>query len=124
VGYFAVRAGLDKKRLPEALAAIRQELAAVAKRGVTREEFRRAKDNIRGRLVLRFEKPSAYLSFLMSQDLLTNRIMSLEQRLTKLDAVKLTDVNRVARSVIRWNRVSLALIGPYRDGKKFLKSLS
>lgn len=121
VGYFAVHAGLDKARIDEALVAIKDELVKVAKKGVTTEEFKRAKDNIRGRLTLKFEKPSNYLSYLMSQELLTNKMLTLEEQLDKIEKVKRTDINRVAASIIRWKKANLALIGPFADKKRFLK---
>ena len=123
-GYFAVHAGLDKGRIYEALAAIRDELVLVARKGVTREALKRAKDNLRGKLILKFEKPSTYLSYLMSQELLTNRIDNLEEKLEQFRSVTLEDVNRVARGIIRWPVVNLALIGPYKNKQKFLKVLA
>lgn len=119
-GYFAVQAGLDKQRIYEALEAIKDELVLVKKKGVTGEELRRAKDNIRGRLILKFERPSSYLSYLMSQEILTNRIDDLEQMLSKIERVKLKDVKRVAQRIISWRKANLALIGPFTDKKKFL----
>src|SRR6185436_93625 len=104
-------------------AAIKLELVRVAKIGVTREELKRAKDNVRGRLILKFEKPSSYLGFLMSQELITNRIEDLQTHLAKLQRVTLDDVNRVAHSVIRWKKANLALIGPYTNKKKFMDIL-
>ncbi len=124
LGYFAVFAGLDKSRIDEALTAIRDELLLVAKKGVTGEEFKRAKDNVRGRLILKFEKPSSYLSYLMSQELLTNKIYGLDERLERIEKVTRADVNRVARSVIKWKKANLALIGPYKDKKRFAKSIT
>lgn len=123
-GYFAVHAGLDRQRTHEALTAIKHELNNAVKKGVTREEFQRAKDNIRGRMILKFEKPSAYLSFLLSQQLLLNRIESLEERLLRIDRVTIEDVKRVARRVIDWRKANLALIGPYKNRKEFLDLLA
>lgn len=123
VGYFAIQGGFNKERVYEGLDAIRVELDRVKKSGVTRNELKMAKDNIRGRLTLRFENSSSYLSFLVSQELLTDRVFSLEERLARLDKATLDDVNRVARNVIRWKLANLALIGPYKGAARFLKAL-
>lgn len=122
-GYLAVQAGVDKGKVEESLKAIRDELQKIARGGVTRAELKQAKDNIRGRMILKFEKPSTYLSFLMGQELLTDRVQTLEERLADLDTVTLDDVNRVARTVIRWKQANLALIGPYKGASKFLGAL-
>ncbi|OGY89144.1 MAG: hypothetical protein A3B30_01415 [Candidatus Komeilibacteria bacterium RIFCSPLOWO2_01_FULL_52_15] len=122
-GYFAVHAGLDKSRMDEAIKAIRDELVRMSRHGVSRDELRRAKDNIRGRLILKFERANSYLSYLMGQELLTNRILNLDERLRQLDAVTYDHVNRVARKVVSWKQANLGLIGPYRDKGHFLKLL-
>ncbi|MBI4090581.1 MAG: insulinase family protein [Candidatus Komeilibacteria bacterium] len=122
-GYLAVHAGVDKGKVEESLRAIRDELQKLTRSGVSRLELKQAKDNIRGRMILKFEKPSTYLSFLMSQELLTDRVQTLEERLATLDRVTLDDVNRVARNIIRWKLANLALIGPYKGASKFLKAL-
>lgn len=119
-GYFAVRAGLDKKRIFEALSSIRQELVRIKRGGVTAEELRRAKDNIRGRLILKFENPSVYLSYIISQELLLGKVYDLDRKLAKINAVSRKDVNRVAAKVISWPQARMALIGPFRDNKRFL----
>lgn len=124
VGYFAIRGGFDKEKVFKAITAIKKELDRVAQRGITKDELRRAKDNIRGRMVLHFENPSSYLSFLATQELLTSTIKSLEERLDGLERVTVDHVNRAARSVIRWSRAHLALIGPYKDEKRFLDVLT
>ncbi len=123
-GYFAVQAGFDKDKVYESLEAVKAELVKVARHGVTREEFKRAKDNVRGRLILNFEQPSAYLSYLMAQDLLTNSVDSLEATLAKIAKVSIADVNRVARRVISLRKANLAVIGPYKDKKKFFNLLT
>lgn len=122
-GYFAVRAGLDKARIYPALKAIKEELVRVAKHGVTTEEMRRAKDNIKGRLILKFEESSSYLSFLMSQELLTPRVDSLDKALARLEAVSKESVNRIARTLIRWDKANIGLIGPFKDKQPFLDIL-
>lgn len=124
VGYFAVTAGFDKGKVFEGVSAIKQELVKVAAKGVTAEELKRAKDNIHGRLILRFERPSVYLSFLMSQELLSKRIETLEQKLSRLSKVTRPEVNAVAHALVRWEKANLALIGPYKESKAFLKAIS
>ncbi|MEK7584264.1 MAG: pitrilysin family protein [Patescibacteria group bacterium] len=124
IGYFVVQGGFDKGRIYEGLEAVRFELDRVKKNGITHSELKMVKDNIRGRLTLRFEKPSTYLSYLLSQEIFTDRMYRLEERLDQLSRVTRDDVNRVARSVIDWKKSNLALIGPYKNKQKFLRVLT
>jgi len=124
VGYFAVHAGLDKSRIYQALKAIKFELDKVAKNGVTKAEFRQAKDNVRGRLTLKFEKPNAYLTYLMSQELLLGDVNSLEKKLAEIEKVTIEDIHRVAKKIINWKKSNLALIGPFDNEDEFRSIIS
>jgi len=119
VGSFAVRAGLDKARVLPALKLITKELRRLVAQRVSPEELRRAKDNIRGTVILQLEDVSSYLYFLQSQELMHDTIESVESKLEKIMKVTAEDIQRVAGNIIRWNKSNLAIIGPFKDEKPF-----
>ncbi len=120
-GSFQVRAGLTKARIDEAIRTICAELRAVREKGVTAEELNRAKENIRGKLVLELEDSSDLAGYFGKQELFTNEVKTPEERLREVLAVTRIDVRRVAIDVIRKSRASLALIGPFTDARHFEK---
>jgi|SRR3989344_4724762 len=122
-GALAVRAGLDKERLTPALEVIKQELNRIKKTLVTGEELKRAKENIKGSTILRLEDASAYLGYLQAQDLLQNKIETLEEKLAKIQSVSRTDIQRLAKRLINWRLSNLALIGPFKSTAPFYKLL-
>ena len=124
VSAFTIQAGLNKEKTYEALEAIKLELNDAVKEGVTIEELKRAKDNIRGRLILRLENAGAHLNFLMSQEMIDLKIKDLEDKLKDLDKVKIADVNKIAKDIFKWSDASLAIIGPFENKDKFLKILN
>ncbi len=123
VGAFVIRSGLDKNRLHSALKLIKGELDRLTSSLVSSEELSRAKENIKGKTILNLEDQGDYLYFLQSQELLHHRIQTAEQKLAKIQSVSREDVQRVARSIIRWSKSNLAIIGPYKDEKEFVKIL-
>lgn len=123
VGNFVIRAGLDKSRIEPALELIKHELNRLKTSPVTSEELQRSKDNIKGGTILRMEDSSDYLGYLQTQELLQNKIESLDTKLARIMAVTRADVQRVARDIIRWKQSNLALIGPFKSSSKFLKIL-
>lgn len=123
VGNFAIQAGLTKAKIDEGITVILKELGKAAKSGVTAEELTRAKEYIKGKTVLGLEESSALAEYFAKQELLQRKIHTPEERLARVDAVTREDVKEVARAVFRTNALSAALIGPFKDEKRFLKLL-
>lgn len=112
-GMLTVRAGLDATRLPEAMRVITDELRKVTQSGVTEAELRMVKDNVRGGLSLALEDSSDRAEFYARQLLFLGTIEEPAERLARYDAVTLEDIARVAKMYIRFDRMSLAAIGPF-----------
>lgn len=123
VGLLTIQAGLDKSRLESAVAAIGRELKRMAMAPVTRDELRRAKEHIRGKLVLQLEDSEHVAHWLGKQQLLTDRIETPEQRLEKIERVTARDIQRLARAFLKPSRAAIALIGPHRGTPAFRRKL-
>lgn len=124
ISSLAIHAGLNKEKIYEALLAIKEELNNVVKEGISQEELSQAKENIKGRMVLKMESSSAYLNFLISQEVVGKPVKDLENKLKELDKIKLSSVNDLARQIIRWPKSNLAIIGPFKNKNKFINILS
>lgn len=123
VGNFAIQAGLTKAKIDEGISVILKEIGKAVKSGVTAEELTRAKEYIKGKTVLGLEESSALAEFFAKQELLQRKIMTPEEKLARIDAVTREDVKAVAREVFRASGMSAALIGPFKDKKRFMKLL-
>lgn len=120
-GIFAVMAGLDKKRIREAMKTIMEELKKVTVTGVTPDELRRAKDHIRGRLTLAFEDSSFQADWYGKQWMFRKEIETPEERVKKLNRVTVKDVKRVARAILRPACMASAVIGPFSSKQALAK---
>lgn len=123
-GNLVIQSGLDKTRITSAIGAIFEELDKVVRNGVTSEELDRAKDCIKGRLILALEDSSHVADWYAKQELLTGEILTPEEKLKKVFAVTAGDIKKVAGEVLHKNRMGVALIGPFRDEKPFAKFLN
>lgn len=123
IGSFSVHAGLDPSRLDEALRTITRELRRVRDRGITAEECSRAKENIEGRIILGLEESSERAEWYGRQALLRKEVLTPEEKIARLMAVERTDVARVARELLRTDRLHLAVIGPVKDDTRLRRSL-
>lgn len=118
-GIFTIRAGLDPKRLNEAVQVISKEIYKIKKEGVTEEELRRAKKTIQGRMALALEDSSALASFYGKQEILEGKIKTPEDKLEEVKKVTVKDVERVAREIFDRSKLSLAIISPKKPFLRF-----
>ena len=108
--------GLDKKRVPEAVNAIKDELKKTLRSRVTAEELRRAKDHIRGRTMLAFEDSATQAEWYGKQWLFQKKIETPDERMKRFEKVTAAAVQHVARKIFRPQSMALSVIGPF--GKK------
>jgi predicted Zn-dependent peptidase len=120
-GTFLVQAGLDASRLTEALRAIKEELVKITEDKVSASELKRAKEFIKGNLILRLEDSADLIAWLAEQQMLNGKMETLEQKIVKLDQVTVQEVKKLAQELIKFNKLNLAIIGPVKDKNKFIK---
>ncbi|MBI4272824.1 insulinase family protein [Candidatus Uhrbacteria bacterium] len=120
-GVFSVQAGLDKSRIHLALGVILDELKKVAQKGVTEAELRRAKDFLKGKMALQFEDSENVVTWYVTQEVLTKKMLTPEEKFERFAKVSRADIARVAKDLFRTSRIHLAIIGPYKDSKEFEK---
>lgn len=120
VGMFVVRAGLDAKRLDEAVKTIYDELEKIKEGGVTADELEAAKDNIEGSLKLALENSSSRAEFYARQELFFGEVKTPEEKMAEIMKVTKEDVQRVAKEILNMKKISIAAIGPYKDDEALL----
>ena len=116
VGSFSIQAGLAKAPVHKALDIIMRETMKMKKSLVTNEELTRAKDYVKGKMLLGLEESSHLAEWYAKQELLQRKVATPEEKLARIFAVTREDVRRVAEDIFRPARVSLVAIGPYDEG--------
>jgi predicted Zn-dependent peptidase len=122
-GYLATYAGVDNKRVEKAIRLILKEYKKITQEKISVRELKKAKDYIKGSTILDLESSDAVASFFGGQEILTNKILTAEEKFAKIDSVTVEDIQKVAKDVFKPEKLNLALIGPFRDKKKFKKLL-
>jgi len=119
VGSLYSQAGVDIKRIDEAVTTIGAELRKIAAEPVPAEELEKARNFAKGRFVLQLESPQGLIMYGLRKEVLERRAPDLDEILAGLNAVTVEDVQRVAQDVIRDEALRLALIGPFDDAGHF-----
>ena len=118
-GSFSIYAGVDPNRAVAAVQAILDELERLRTELVPAEELYKAKEYLKGRLVLGLEDSYSQTAWIAYQMLFLDTIKSPEDVMAAYDAVTAEDVLTVARRVIEPSTYTLAGVGPFGQGDEF-----
>jgi predicted Zn-dependent peptidase len=118
------QAGVDLKRVDEAVATMLAELRKISSEPVPPDELEKARSFAKGRFVLALESPQGTNMFGLRREVLEGRAAEPSEVLAELDKVTAEDVLRVARDLMREEAFRLALIGPFDDADRFQNLLS
>jgi predicted Zn-dependent peptidase len=113
-GEFGIYAGCAPAKVDQVLALCREQLVLAAEKGLTEEELRRSKGQMRGSLVLGLEDTGSRMSRLGKAELVHGELLSVDEVLARIDAVTLDDVREVARDVLT-RPLALSALGPFGD---------
>lgn len=122
-GTLAASAGVDLRRMEEAVKVVLAEFRQITKEKVMDKELKKAKEYLKGRIILAWEDSrTAALSF-GSDEILEGKIRTLDEYLKRIDEVEAGDILRVAKFLFKNSKLNLAVIGPFRDDNRFQKIL-
>ena len=114
--------GTREDNVEEACAIIGGELSRLRAEPVSETELARAKENVKGRLVLSSESTAARMTRISRATLFGLPIESLDQMLAKVDAVTVADLTELAGELYGAERLSAACVG--RAESSFGKALA
>ena len=117
-GAVTIYAGVDLERIDSAIEAILAELCRL-KDEVPESELTKAKELAKGRLMLRMEDTRSVSGWMGGQELLTGRILTVDEVVSIIDAITIPDLGRVARELFTTDKLNLAIVGPFPDGERF-----
>jgi predicted Zn-dependent peptidase len=122
-GFFQISAGVDNKRVFEVIQAILLECQKLKKEKVSEDELEKVKECLIGNMKLSLESTDDIASFYGGQELLKKEIKSAEEKAQEIRKVNAQQVLNLAQEILKEEKLNLALIGPFKDKKDFLKIL-
>lgn len=116
-GSLAVYAGCAVDRAREVLSLTLAELARMKNEPVPADDLKRAKDQIKGNMVLGLESSSSRMSSLARQQMYHGRFFSADEITAEVDRVTPDDLQRLARQLFHPEALALTLLGKLGDLK-------
>ena len=110
-GHFSIYAGVNPKNITQAYEAILQVIQTAKKEGVSKEEFSRAREQLRSGSIFSQESTSSQMLWYGRNLLLENKIDSFEALQERYDRVTLDDVMQALENIFNESKRSVALVG-------------
>lgn len=121
-GAMVVSAGVDPKRVYDAVQTILEQMGAM-RDGLPEDELEKAKRLIAGRLMLRMEDTRAVAIWMGQSEMLLGKIAHVDDVIEQVNAVMTDDVLCLANDVLVSDRLNIAVVGPCRGHKRIERML-
>jgi len=116
---FHVSAGVNLKKVEEALKCAMAEIEKIKTEEVPEEELERAKQNINGHTDLALEDSRRVATLYGIRELLYKKIKTPEELTAEINAVTSKQIFDAARKYLVNNEMKMAVIGPYKNGGRW-----
>lgn len=116
-GVAALYVGTREENVEEACSIIGTELERIRAVPVSPDEIDRAKEHVKGRIVLAEESTAARMSRIARSTLHDIPLLTLDEMLARVDAVEVDDLSELAAQLYSPERLSAACVG--RDEQQF-----
>ncbi|RNC28066.1 MAG: putative zinc protease [Candidatus Dichloromethanomonas elyunquensis] len=110
-GLFAIYAGTSPAKTQDVIQCILNEMNIIKAEGITEEELKRTKAQIKGNLYLGLESVSSRMSRIGKTELSFGKVKTAEEAVEKLEKVTLSDVKRVLERLWIQDKISILTLG-------------
>jgi predicted Zn-dependent peptidase len=110
-GCFTVYAGTGVETAKQVVLSVVQEMRHLREELIGVDELRRAKDHLKGSLVLSLESSSSRMSNLARQELYFDRFITPEEMIESIEQVTREEVQDVAQQFFRKEDMAVAMLG-------------
>ncbi len=122
-GAVGVYAGVDPRRIEDAIGAVLAEWDRLRQESVPADELTKAKEFIKGRLLLQMEDSFSIAAWCGRQEVLSPEVLTVDEVIEAIEAVTAADIQRVAQGLFLGERLNLAVVGPFEDEEGFRELL-
>jgi predicted Zn-dependent peptidase len=116
-GCLAIYAGTSIESARQVVESITKEFRQLKEQRVTDEELRRAKDHLKGSLMLSLESTASRMSNLARQEMYFNHFFTLDELVESIESVTSDDVQRIALTFFDSKQIALTVLGNLEEFK-------
>ncbi len=123
-GNLTTYAGVDPKRAEDAVKVIvEQYKKMITEPQISEQELKKAKEYLKGHLVLELEDSRSVSGFYAQQEILEKEIKNPDKIMKEIDDVTIEKVEEIAKRYFAESGLNMAIIGNFESGQNFEKLL-
>ncbi|MFC1657315.1 M16 family metallopeptidase [Candidatus Moduliflexota bacterium] len=111
-GLFMVSVGTSPVLAPRVVRLVEGQLKKLCARPPSRAEVKRARDQIKGSLILSLESSGSRMMSLAKQEIYFGRHFGIDDTIARVERVEAADVHRVAQKIFQTESSAWAAVGP------------
>src|SRR4051812_3425674 len=123
-GCMCVYAGTSRENAPKVVQSVMGEFRKLKSEPITGEELRRAKDQLKGSLMLSLESSTARMSNLARQELYFDRFYSMDEIMDRVEAVTAEEITSLAQEYFEPSSIAVTVLGNLNGLKLSRSSLT
>ncbi len=116
-GLIAIYAGTHPSKAKEVLDLIKKEILKISSKRIKKEELKKAKDHLKGQLILSNENTTSRMMRLGRAKISEGEILSVDELIKRIDEVTSDDVLRLAQEFLNPEKMVLTIIGPLKKNQ-------
>ena len=114
-GCLSVYAGTSLETAPKVVESVVQEFRVLKSELIPADELRRAKDQLKGSLMLSLESSTSRMSNLARQEMYFDHFVGLDEIIANVEAVTPEDVRKLAQDYFRTDAIAVTALGSLED---------
>jgi predicted Zn-dependent peptidase len=119
-GCLSVYAGASLESMPKVVDSILAEFRELKSESIPTDELRRAKDQLKGSLMLSLESSTSRMSNLARQQMYFERFFSMDETIEQIEAVSTEEVAAMAGELFHSDKIAVTVLGNL-DGLKLAR---
>ncbi len=110
-GLFTIYAGMNPDNLKLVTELISSEIDKLVKTGISKDEFLKSKEQLKGNYILGLESTSSRMNSIGKSELILNRIYTPKQILKKIDNISQENIEKVVKKIFDTDKKSISIVG-------------
>lgn len=110
-GLFMIYAGMNPECLQTVIDLTKKEIDLLIKKGISRDELDKSKEQLKGNFILGLESTSSRMNSIGKAELMLGRINTPEEVLEKMDRITMDNVREVIEMIFKYENLSMSAVG-------------
>jgi predicted Zn-dependent peptidase len=122
-GVVGMYAGVSPEQATTAVSALLAEWDRLRQEPVSEDELHKAREYLKGRMLLALEDSAAYASWWGRQEVRDQPLESPDEVVSRLDAVTPEAIQSLSQTLFQEDKLNLVVLGPFQSETPFLSAL-